>query len=109
MTPIVAVRQPPSETLQGSSLMVCTLDQRIVWVSDEFAGAIGRQPDQLVGLAILGLLDGADHDTWAELFDGPGSSQKRFDHLVVHVVGQTESVDRFELRRLRTWMMAPTC
>ena len=100
MPPTVSASQPLTEAVRVSSLMDCTADQRVVWVSDEFAEAIGRQPDQLVGLPILGLLDGADHDMRAELFDGSGSSGKRFDRLVVHLVGQTESVDRFELRRL---------
>ena len=97
MPPAASASQPPIEALRDTALTDRTSDQRVVWVSNGFAEDMGRQPDQLVRPPILGLLDGADHDTWAELFDGSGSSGKRFDRLV----GQTESVDRFELRRLR--------
>ena len=101
MPPAASASQPPIEALRDTALTDRTSDQRVVWVSNGFAEDMGRQPDQLVRPPILGLLDGADHDTRAELFDGSGSSEKRFDRVVVHLVGQTESVDRFDLRRLR--------
>ena len=101
MPPTVSASQPLTEAVRISSPMDCTADERVAWVSGGFAEAMGRQPAQPVRLPIVGLLDGADHDTRAELFDGSGSSEKRFDRVVVHLVGQTESVDRFDLRRLR--------
>jgi diguanylate cyclase (GGDEF)-like protein/PAS domain S-box-containing protein len=81
--------------------MVSTVDQRVAWVSDSFADHIGVPTTELTGRSIFDLLDGSTNESWADLFIGADSWDDRFDHFGVHLVGDAESVDRFELRGVR--------
>jgi diguanylate cyclase (GGDEF)-like protein/PAS domain S-box-containing protein len=83
------------------SLMVSTIDQRVVWVSDGFAACVGLPASELTERSIFEVLDGSSSESWAELFTGVGSFDDRFDRFGVHLVGDAESVDRFELHGVR--------
>jgi diguanylate cyclase (GGDEF)-like protein/PAS domain S-box-containing protein len=83
------------------SLMVSTVDQRVVWVSDSFADCIGLPPEQLTGRSVFDLLDGSSNDAWFQLFTRTKSSDERFDHFGVRVAGNTEAADLFNLSGVR--------
>jgi diguanylate cyclase (GGDEF)-like protein/PAS domain S-box-containing protein len=84
------------------SLMVSTVDQRVVWVSDSFADYIGLPAEELTRRYIFEVLDGSPNEAWVGLFTGSGSSDEQFDRFGVRVVGDdARSVDRLELRAVR--------
>ncbi|HSP27603.1 MAG TPA: EAL domain-containing protein, partial [Ilumatobacteraceae bacterium] len=77
------------------------MDQQVEWVSDSFADHLGVAPDELVGQPIVQLLGGTKQETWAELLTDSGSGDDRFEGLHLHLVGDSGSLDRFELRDVR--------
>jgi diguanylate cyclase (GGDEF)-like protein/PAS domain S-box-containing protein len=83
------------------SLMVSTDDQRVVWVSDSFADHVGVRHERLVGRRILEVLTGSCNETWATLFAGAPATDERFDGFGLHLVGDSDPIDRFELRSVR--------
>ena len=81
--------------------MVNTVDQQVVWVSDSFAVSAGRPTDDLTGGSIFDLLDASKLEEWAGLFRNSNVTDRQFDRLDVHLVGDEQSVDRFELCGVR--------
>ncbi|MEO8267787.1 MAG: EAL domain-containing protein [Ilumatobacteraceae bacterium] len=82
------------------SLMVSTVDQRVVWVSDSFADSVGLPTKDLTGGSIFDLLDSASA-RWTQLFTCTEGVDERFRSFEVRLVDDSESVDQFELKGVR--------
>lgn len=81
--------------------MVTAVDQQIAWVSNCFAEHIGLSVDDVIGRSIFDLLDSSTNESWSGVFTSSMSGDETFDRFGVHLVGDPESVDRFELYGIR--------
>src|SRR5687768_10533393 len=83
------------------SLMVSSVDQSILWISDGFADHLGAGDDSLTGSSVFELLEGSQVALWHSLFMGIESIDERFDDLRVHRVGEPSSVPDYQVRGVR--------